>query len=239
MLAASGEAMNLVRRVAGVAAIAVSPRPSVASAWRLLAASLLFVVALLGVSLGVASPALAAPPTAGNFGPGGTLYNEGSNPPVGFKGTDWVYYTASNADGTSPPATVHISVNWPNIAVALPSNFGQVGVPYNPGATPIAISGGHAPYTITFSDPLPDGLSYNAATRVVSGTPTDAGGFSVNYTVSDSSYGPTGNQVDNRSFTFSIAAPTITLSPPTLPGAAIGAAYSQTLTASGGAGPYS
>ena len=273
--------MNLVRRVAGVAAIAVSPRPSVASAWRLLAASLLFVVALLGVSLGVASPALAAPPTAGNFGPGGTLYNEGSNPPlvfsvlphvtggatsfamvsaasdmggtvsitnagtityippVGFKGTDWVYYTASNADGTSPPATVHISVNWPNIAVALPSNFGQVGVPYNPGATPIAISGGHAPYTITFSDPLPDGLSYNAATRVVSGTPTDAGGFSVNYTVSDSSYGPTGNQVDNRSFTFSIAAPTITLSPPTLPGAAIGAAYSQTLTASGGAGPYS
>jgi len=274
----SGEAMNLVRRVASV----VSPRQSFASAWGRFAAPLLSVVVLLAASLGMAAPALAAIPTAGNFGPGGTLYNEGSNPPlvfsvlphvtggptgfamvsttsdqggtvsitnggtityvppVGFKGTDWVYYTASNADGTSAPATVHISVNWPVIIVTTPSNTGQVGVPYNPGAAPITISGGLAPYTITVSDPFPPGLSYDPATRVISGMPTDAGGFSVHYVLSDSSYGQTGNQVENFSFTFNIAPPTITVSPSTLAGTpTIGAAYSQTLTASGGTGPYS
>ena len=52
----------------------------------------------------------------------------------------------------------------------------------------IAASGGTAPYTFTIaSGSIPDGLSLNAATGVISGTPARAGPFNFNYQVSDAS----------------------------------------------------
>ncbi|MBB2775704.1 UNVERIFIED_ORG: outer membrane autotransporter protein [Comamonas terrigena] len=102
-------------------------------------------------------------------------------------------------------------------------------------------SGGLAPYhfaalTITAGS-LPTGLSYNTATGTLSGTPTSAGIVSFQITATDSTTG-TGPASQTGNYTLTIAAPTITVNPGTLPNATIGAGYSQTVSASGGTAPY-
>ena len=61
---------------------------------------------------------------------------------------------------------------------------GQVAFAYSANLS--AASGGWAPYTYNATTPLPGGLTFNATTRRISGTPTTAGNFSVNFTVTDS-----------------------------------------------------
>jgi hypothetical protein len=75
----------------------------------------------------------------------------------------------------------------------------------------------------------------NANTGAITGTPSAAGSFSFDITATDS-LGCTGS----TSYTVNINAscPTITLSPATLPDGTVGTAYSQTVSASGGAAPY-
>jgi alpha-tubulin suppressor-like RCC1 family protein len=60
---------------------------------------------------------------------------------------------------------------------------GQVGFAYSANLS--AATGGWAPYTYNATG-LPTGLTFNATTRRISGTPTAAGNFSVNFTVTDS-----------------------------------------------------
>jgi choice-of-anchor A domain-containing protein len=57
---------------------------------------------------------------------------------------------------------------------------GEVGVAFNSGA--MTVTGGTAPYTFSVSGTLPAGLSLNASTGAVTGTPTAAGSFSINVT---------------------------------------------------------
>ena len=54
---------------------------------------------------------------------------------------------------------------------------GEVGVSFNSG--PMTVTGGTGPYTFSIVGTLPAGLSLNAATGAVTGTPTSAGSFSV------------------------------------------------------------
>src|SRR4029079_18436349 len=68
---------------------------------------------------------------------------------------------------------------------------------------------------------------------VLSGTPTTSGTFPFTVTATDSA-GCSGS----AAYSIAVNCPAITVAPPTLPGAIAGAAYSQTLTASGGTGPY-
>jgi uncharacterized protein YhjY with autotransporter beta-barrel domain len=80
---------------------------------------------------------------------------------------------------------------------------------------------------------LPAGITLSSA-GVFSGTPTAGGSFSFTVTATDAG---AGGIMASQAFTLSISAPTVT-SASTLPAASRGFAYSQTLTGSGGTGPY-
>jgi hypothetical protein len=162
-------------------------------------------------------------------------------PAAGYGGPDSFSYTATNATGTSAPATVTLTVSDPTIAYtpANPPN-GTVGVAYSQSLT--GASGGTGPYTYALaSGSLPAGLSL-ASNGTLSGTPTAVGSasFSVRATDSSSATAPATGPYSSaaQALTLTIAAPTITLSPTTLPNATVGVAYSQTVAASGGASPY-
>jgi uncharacterized protein YhjY with autotransporter beta-barrel domain len=81
---------------------------------------------------------------------------------------------------------------------------------------------------------LPTGITLSSA-GVFSGTPTAGGSFTFTVTATDAG---AGGITTSQAFTLTVAAPTVT-SASTLPAASRGFAYSQTLTASGGTGPYS
>ena len=113
---------------------------------------------------------------------------------------------------------------------------GAAGQAYTAAINPA--TGGIAPYTYTLSaGALPAGVTVNSATGALSGTPTVAGNFNFSLTATDSTTGTAGQA--SQSYSLGIVSPTLTIAPPTLPAGAIGTAYSQTLSASGGTAPYS
>ncbi|MGY5778273.1 putative Ig domain-containing protein [Rhizobium sp. LEGMi135b] len=158
-------------------------------------------------------------------------------PTASYSGPDSFTYTATNAAGTSAPATVTITVSPPTITLGpatLPQ--GAVGTTYN---QTVSATGGTSPYTYAVTTgALPNGLSLSAATGVISGTPTAGGTFNFTITARDSSTG-TGPFTGSRPYTLSISAPTISVSPASLSAGTVGTAYNQTITASGGTSSYS
>ncbi|WP_250626454.1 putative Ig domain-containing protein [Pinirhizobacter soli] len=159
-------------------------------------------------------------------------------PTTGYAGPDTFTYTATNGAGTSSPGTATITVSPPTIAYA-PTNppNGTAGVAYSQSMA--SASGGTAPYSYTIaSGALPAGLAL-AADGTLSGTPSAAGTFTFQVKAADSSTGPAAPfSKTTANLSLTIAAPTITLVPATLPGGTVNAAYSQTVTASGGNSPY-
>ena len=112
---------------------------------------------------------------------------------------------------------------------------GTVGVAYSQTITG---SGGSAPYAFDVSaGTLPPGLGLTSA-GALTGTPTTAGTFTFTIRGTDAN-----GCLATLAYTIIIAAPppvcpVITLGPATLPGGTVGAAYSQTITGSGGSAPY-
>jgi uncharacterized protein (TIGR03437 family) len=93
-------------------------------------------------------------------------------------------------------------------------------------------SGGQSPYTFTRSTgALPPGLFLNSGGGL-SGTPTATGNYNFTIQARDAN-----NCTGSRSYSILVVCPSITLTQ-NLPGASLGVAYSQTITASGGASPY-
>jgi uncharacterized repeat protein (TIGR01451 family) len=139
--------------------------------------------------------------------------------------------TVTDANSLTATATFSLTVMGPTIALApttLPTPV--IGAAYNQTLT---ASGGSTPYSYAISvGALPPGLSLSAA-GALTGTPTGVGTFGFTVTATDAN-GFTGNQA----YSFTIAVPTIALAPAALPGAVVGTAYSQTVTASGGTAPY-
>jgi len=98
-------------------------------------------------------------------------------------------------------------------------------------------SGGIAPYTWSISSgAVPPGLVFHTATAVLDGIPTSAGSYSFTVQAQDSASTPL---VGSQPYSIAVSvAPTITVSPSTLPSGTVNVAYSQNITASGGTAPY-
>ncbi|MBZ5569958.1 MAG: putative Ig domain-containing protein, partial [Acidobacteriia bacterium] len=99
-------------------------------------------------------------------------------------------------------------------------------------------SGGVTPYTWSISaGALPAGVSLNASTGAISGTPTASGSFNFTASVRDSATTPS---TATKALTLSVAsAPvTLTITTSSLANATAGTAYSAALQASGGVTPY-
>jgi large repetitive protein len=155
--------------------------------------------------------------------PGGVL--SGTPPAAGTFGITVV----ASAGGSTASVAEEFTI-YPALAIAgatLPPAI--VNVPYS---QQIAVSGGASrAYTLSASG-LPPGLGI-ANNGTLSGTPTAAGAFSISVTAKDvAGYMTTG------AFPLTVA-PALSISPSSLPAATLGAPYSQTLSASGGAGGYS
>ena len=127
--------------------------------------------------------------------------------------------------GNPPPPLVISTVSLPN---------GQVGNAYS---TTLTSSGGTTPYSwLLTSGTLPAGLSLNASTGTISGTPTAiANATPLTFQITDSG---TPAQVKQVSLTLTISSATLAVSTTSLPNGQIGVAYSSTLVATGGATPY-
>ena len=101
----------------------------------------------------------------------------------------------------------------------------------------LAATGGTAPYTwAVTAGALPAGISLDAASGTLSGTPTAVGSFNFTVQVTD-----TAKNNASKAFSLTIISnsPTLSITTATpLPGATQGTAYSQALTASGGKPPY-
>jgi len=109
---------------------------------------------------------------------------------------------------------------------------GTVGQAYS---QTLSATGGSGSYTWSVSSgSLPPGLSLNASTGAVSGTPTTSGTFTFTARVTD------GTQTATKSLSIVVSsASTVTISTSSLPQGRVGVGYSATLSASGGTAPYS
>ena len=97
----------------------------------------------------------------------------------------------------------------------------------------IAATGGASPYSYAATGALPAGISLNPGTGTLGGTPSAAGKFSFTLMATDAN-----SFIGSQAYTLTVNAPTISLSPVTLPTATWGAAYNTPLSAGGGASPY-
>lgn len=188
-----------------------------------------------GASLSI-SPTTLAPGTAGvAYGPitfaatggqGTVAFSESGALPTGMSFTNAmlsgtpthtgnypIQITATDAQNNTNSESLNLSINCPSIVVT-PNSLanGTVGTPY--GAVTFAQTGGLG--TIVFSEAgaLPSGTSFSSG--VLSGTPTQAGTFSIVVTAKDSN-ACTGSVSDSFTIAASVSmAPMATLSPTSL-----------------------
>ncbi|WP_255360522.1 Ig domain-containing protein, partial [Frankia sp. EI5c] len=117
----------------------------------------------------------------------------------------------------------------PSLALPAPP-AGEVGAAYS---TTFTVTGGTAPYTWSISaGSLPPGLTVNAATGQVTGTPTTAGNYTFTVRVVDAS-----GQAATQQLTIPVAAaPTLPFPAP--PDGEVAVPYTNQFTVSGGTGPF-
>ncbi len=137
-------------------------------------------------------------------------------------------FTVSDANGKTATATLQLVIG---AAVAVTTTSlpdAIVGTAYE--AT-LAAEGGTTPYNWAVQG-IPDGLTVDAATGVLSGTPTTEGSYALTVTVTDAN-----SRTASHDFTVAVG-PAIAISTASLPNAVRGTAYSYTAVATGGRTPY-
>ncbi|MEP7342576.1 MAG: putative Ig domain-containing protein, partial [Acidobacteriota bacterium] len=164
--------------------------------------------------------------TSGSLPAGLTLNSNGSFSGAPTQsGTFNFRVTASGFGGCTAFRDYTLVVVCPTITVnpaSLPG--GSVGTAYS--QTVAGSPAGTYNYSVT-SGALPTGLTLNASTGAITGTPTTTGSF--NFTITATA----GSCSGSLTYTVTISCPTITLSPASpLPGGQAGVAYNQTISAS-------
>ncbi|HYI93632.1 MAG TPA: DUF4082 domain-containing protein [Bryobacteraceae bacterium] len=147
-------------------------------------------------------------------------------------------FTVRVTDSATPVATAEKTLSIAIAAAPVPLSITTTALP---GATvgtaysmTLVANGGTTPYTWSLvSGTLPPGLTLNATTGSITGTPTSAVTRSLNIRVSDSA---TPAATANRTLSITIAS-ALSITTATLPGGNVGAAYSTTIAASGGTAP--
>jgi PKD repeat protein len=174
------------------------------------------------------------------FGDGsGTSTSQNPNYTYNYPGSYVVTQIVANASGSSTNHST-ITASCPAITLSPAAGAltaGTVGTAYS---QTITASGGTGPYTyaVTAGSLTGSGLSLSSA-GTLSGASPVAGTYTFTVTATD-----TNNCTGSAAYTLTVGCPTITLSPnganPTvLPGGTEGLAYnSETITAGGGAAPY-
>jgi VCBS repeat-containing protein len=134
--------------------------------------------------------------------PGGTLTY---TPTAGYAGAD--SFTVQVSDGTASAArTISVTVSAPTVTVsALTLNSMTVGTLFTPQS--FSGAGGTGTYTYSVSAGLlPAGLSLDASSGALTGTPTTAGAYSFTIQTTDSSTGTSAPFSGTRAFSGSVAA---------------------------------
>lgn len=136
--------------------------------------------------------------------------------------------TGSQAYTLTPIVCPTITINPTNSTL----NPGQVGSSYSQAFT--QSGGAGLPFWTISAGALPGGLTLNSISGLLSGTPTASGTFGFTVQAAD------GNGcLGTRGYSLTIGCPAITVNPATASNGFVGTTYSQTFTATGGAGPYS
>lgn len=202
-----------------------------------------FATGIVGAAYGQAAQATGGTPaykwalTSGAL-PAGLALNASTGTitgtPTGPAGTS--AFTLQVSDSSAPTqkasANLSITITDPLTITAASLGGGAKGVSYTATLT---ASGGTTPYTWSvIQGALPGGLTLNASTGTISGTPTTTGTFNFKVQVVDSS-----NPKQTATGVFSIAiGALLSVATTSLPDGVIGAAYSTTAVASGGLAPY-
>jgi large repetitive protein len=136
---------------------------------------------------------------------------------------------------SSTPYSVTIGAQLPLSITTTSLSNGTLNTAYTPVS--IGATGGYAPYSFSATG-LPAGMNLSSSGSLT-GTPTAAGSFSVAIKVTDSETPTAGTFTTTLPLT--ITAPPLALAPGagSLPNATQNAAYTGSLTPSGGVGPYS
>jgi YVTN family beta-propeller protein len=119
-----------------------------------------------------------------------------------------------------------------NATLRIDTNGMTAATAESPYSATLAANGGTAPYIWGVSG-LPAGLSLDASTGAITGTPTVIGNTAVNASVTDSL-----GLVAAISFNMRVNPVTMSIISPNLPSATMGASYSALLEVSGGKAPY-
>ncbi|MFN0106645.1 MAG: putative Ig domain-containing protein [Bryobacteraceae bacterium] len=166
--------------------------------------------------------------------PGGLTLNAGTGLIGGTPTAAGLFtFTVQATDSLTQTGTRTYSIQVLNTLSITPASLpnGTVGVAYS---QPLTASGGTGAVAwLVSSGALPGGLTLNAGTGLISGTPATAGVFSFTVQATDSTA-----QTGTRTYSVQVLN-TLSITPATLPNGSVGAAYSQTLTASGAAGAVS
>ena len=140
--------------------------------------------------------------------------------------------TATDTNSNTGTRSYSVTINLAPLIVnpaSLPA--ATAGTPYSQTVT---ASGGTAPYSYAvLSGALPPGLSLAGGTGVISGTPTTPGAYSFTIQATDAT-----PNTGTRNYTINVGSNVLAVAPASLPNGTQGTAYSQTVSASGGIGPY-
>jgi hypothetical protein len=160
-----------------------------------------------------------------------SFYTTTYTTPSSVSGTATAIVIANSVRTPSSTASLTIIINGALTITTTSLPNGMVNTPYS---SIVTASGGYGGLTWSIpSGSLPSGLTINAGTGSITGTPSAFGTFTVPVTVKDSATTPVSV---TKTFTLLIASPVPVVTTATLPNGITGTAYSQTLTYTGGNG---